>query len=192
VTDFDLAPCREMPTVLFFDPPDNYKAALEACRSCPVRVACFDACMAQPTELEKWHGVWGGTLPSERRDDKVRARRIAECGRPEWSDQPRHPSTLGPVWCEPTSLAAPGRHHRWVHILEPVTERPGEWALVQTYDDALRARNHVRDLRRSVRAGDRVAVRVPPGDWEFRHGRMEDGTHGLWARWLGVGELVAS
>jgi len=38
------------------------KAALDGCKKCPVQDACFDYAL----ETNQKHGIWGGSLPSER------------------------------------------------------------------------------------------------------------------------------
>jgi hypothetical protein len=38
------------------------KAAIEGCRRCPIQEACFTYAL----EHNERHGIWGGSLPSER------------------------------------------------------------------------------------------------------------------------------
>lgn len=52
---------------------ENYTYALRTCEGCPVRLRCLDVGL-QPENLE--HGIYGGTLPVERRQmlGKLRTR----------------------------------------------------------------------------------------------------------------------
>ena len=91
--------CASVDAAVFFG--QDVEAALLVCRDCPVRVECLAECYRAPDKLQVGYGVWGGTLPKERRDP-VEANRIAAEGRPEWNGGPaewkRRPGPL------------PGRH----------------------------------------------------------------------------------
>jgi WhiB family redox-sensing transcriptional regulator len=62
-------PCEKMPSVFF---PEDYsdpelikvvtKTAKALCHSCPIIEECFTYAL----ESNQRHGIWGGTLPSER------------------------------------------------------------------------------------------------------------------------------
>ena len=60
------AACLGFPAEIFYpedSQPESSRQALDICRSCPVRVKCLDAAITR-NETE---GIWGGTLPAERR-----------------------------------------------------------------------------------------------------------------------------
>jgi hypothetical protein len=82
-------------------------------------------------------------------------------------------------WCDPPPQKW-GRGVLWRPLLDEVTQRPGEWALLKTYPSEAQAAEAKRHLKRG-----RVAK--PGGRWEFRKDRIEGqpGAYGLWARWLG-------
>ena len=64
------AACRGMgPDPFFAGRGEAHRAALAVCASCPVRVECGEAAMADPTTV----GVWGGMNDQ----DRERARRGA-------------------------------------------------------------------------------------------------------------------
>jgi hypothetical protein len=65
----------------------------------------------------------------------------------------------------------------WPKRLEPLKERPGEWALVYKSPSTQAARSYADRLKR----GKRYAV--PPG-FEFRGGKS-NGQTGIWARFVG-------
>lgn len=62
-------PCQKIPEVFF---PDDFaekqlreeaiRTARALCSSCPVRMACFEYAIVS----KERHGIWAGTLPSER------------------------------------------------------------------------------------------------------------------------------
>lgn len=62
-------PCQALPEIFF---PEDYtdptvrdsaiKTAKSLCRACPVQLQCFEYAII----AKERHGVWGGTLPSER------------------------------------------------------------------------------------------------------------------------------
>ncbi len=47
--------------------------ALAVCKRCPIRAECLEAALTNGEE----YGVWGGTLPEERADVAVLAKRLA-------------------------------------------------------------------------------------------------------------------
>jgi WhiB family redox-sensing transcriptional regulator len=62
-------PCEWKPELWFPEDIENPKTrqlatteAIKGCRSCPVQEACFDYAL----ESNQKHGIWGGSLPSER------------------------------------------------------------------------------------------------------------------------------
>jgi hypothetical protein len=62
-------PCEWQPELWFpEDLPDPKtreqatKEAVKGCRACPVQAQCFDYAL----ESNQKHGIWGGSLPSER------------------------------------------------------------------------------------------------------------------------------
>ena len=78
-----------------------------------------------------------------------------------------------------------GRPRVWEPLLAPLTEHPGRWAVVRTYEaDYLAATDAAR-----LRSG---RVPLPPGRWEFTSRRTSDGGSELFARFLGVIKSVAS
>lgn len=104
MTWMDEAACDGAPLDWFFAPEGRgqvpagyYDRGLELCRVCPVRVECLRFCFEQrPIECAEV-GVWGGTLPQERKRMNGKRRAafiIAERGRPEWN-RPDHPSRPG-------------------------------------------------------------------------------------------------
>ena len=54
---------RTNPDLFFPQPTDDPGPALAVCATCPVRAECLAAAL----ELGDCEGVWGGTLPEERR-----------------------------------------------------------------------------------------------------------------------------
>jgi len=76
----------------------------------------------------------------------------------------------------------------WAPLLEPLMERPGEWARVRTYRRANPAYQAQKDLTRG--ANQTSKTMVPPGRWEFKSGKLrpDDGLWAIWARYLGPGE----
>lgn len=80
------------------------------------------------------------------------------------------------TWSDPPPQRA-GRGLLWHPLLVEVTEKPGAWALLRTYETVEQARNAVRHLRRRAPR--------PPGRFEFRIGVLEGSVHGrgVWARW---------
>jgi hypothetical protein len=73
----------------------------------------------------------------------------------------------------------------WASALAPLIDRPGDWALVRTYDRKPGAVDIVRSLRQAARGLG--TVRIPPGRWEFTQRRVRPGVDewGVWARYLG-------
>lgn len=58
------AACRDVNIEMFYSgEPDDTRAAIRVCRSCPVRRPCFEAALARGEVF----GVWGGTTERERR-----------------------------------------------------------------------------------------------------------------------------
>lgn len=60
------ASCRTFPSELFFpvDKADYLNApAIDICVQCPVRKKCLDSALRRKEE----YGIWGGTIPSERK-----------------------------------------------------------------------------------------------------------------------------
>ena len=62
-------PCEWKPELWFPEDIENPKTrqlataeAIKGCRACPVQEACFDYAL----ESNQKHGIWGGSLPSER------------------------------------------------------------------------------------------------------------------------------
>lgn len=94
------------------------------------------------------------------------------------------------MWCDPPVRRRRGRPRGrvWAPLLEPVMERPGQWALVRQYPDALRARTAIAGLNQSTRGGGTLVI--PPGRWEFCSRQTEEVTPrwGIWARYLGPEE----
>lgn len=80
-----------------------------------------------------------------------------------------------PRRCEPPrpSKPPPPRQESWADILQSCQD--GLWWLVRRYDQRRTAVTIASHLRVGVKA-------TPPGNWEFRAGRTEDGRYGVWAR----------
>jgi WhiB family redox-sensing transcriptional regulator len=62
-------PCEWKPEYWFPEDIENPKTrqlataeAIKGCRACPVQEACFDYAL----KTNQKHGIWGGSLPSER------------------------------------------------------------------------------------------------------------------------------
>lgn len=85
------------------------------------------------------------------------------------------------TWCNPPTH----RGRLWVELLTPVMDRPGEWALVRSYDRPEAAQQGAKYLRDS--ASGRRRGRVPAGQWEFtsRQVQWDVAEWGVWARWMG-------
>lgn len=49
----------------FPNPGDVVTECLKVCARCPVRRRCLDFAMAAPQRRD--HGIWGGTMPGERK-----------------------------------------------------------------------------------------------------------------------------
>lgn len=67
------ASCLGFPAVIFYPEdikPETSAQALEICRNCPVRLQCLEQALIR-NESE---GIWGGTLPQERRS--IRRKKI--------------------------------------------------------------------------------------------------------------------
>ena len=63
------AACRDLPTEIFFPPPNRQgaadtKKALAVCRSCPVREACLAYALTFPDR--SLPGIWGGETERSR------------------------------------------------------------------------------------------------------------------------------
>ncbi|MFN2608564.1 MAG: hypothetical protein ABR511_11850 [Acidimicrobiales bacterium] len=85
------------------------------------------------------------------------------------------------VWQEP------GRKGRkrtapWAQILEPLQERPGDWAAIATYDGETSAYRVARELRSTTD--------LPPGRWEFAAERQHGGGSRLFARLVATGRVA--
>lgn len=88
--------------------------------------------------------------------------------------------TLTLEWCDP-----PGPAFRWSDLLAPLMERPGQWAMVRTYDranDAYQAANYLRGASNGT-----TRSRVPDGRWVFRSRQVDFDVAewGVWAKYLG-------
>ncbi len=65
----DSVPCESVPHIFF---PEDIQAgsqrkqaiqmAKRLCSECPIQMACFEYALA----AKERHGIWGGTLPSDR------------------------------------------------------------------------------------------------------------------------------
>lgn len=79
------------------------------------------------------------------------------------------------AWCDP-----PEGLHRWSKRLQPVMERPGEWAMVMETQSVTSVRSTVKHFRNGTTV-------IPPGRWVFRTGKspMNAGHWGVWAKYLG-------
>lgn len=83
-------------------------------------------------------------------------------------------------WCDPPELGFAGQNTKagkWIRILEPLMERPGQWARVHVYEKSSQSRNTVSHLKRGIRL-------MPPGRWEFVSRQIDEG-FGVWAKYLG-------
>lgn len=75
----DNAACRGLPTVLFFGPEGEQKAARlvrekkarKVCSACPSRAECLDYALSRPERF----GTWGGLNPDQRSAEKRRRAR---------------------------------------------------------------------------------------------------------------------
>lgn len=63
------APCEDSPEMFYPEDIANQqvrnisiKIAKQTCAECPVKLSCFEFAL----ETNQRHGIWGGTLPSER------------------------------------------------------------------------------------------------------------------------------
>lgn len=81
-----------------------------------------------------------------------------------------------------TRRGGPGQF-KWIPLLTPLMERPGEWAKVDTKRTPLLATAMAYQLRHHERPT--TSVVVPPGRWEFTSRAMDDGTGAIYARYLG-------
>jgi hypothetical protein len=85
----------------------------------------------------------------------------------------------GIVWEDPQDGPGGGQRGRWMTILQPLTEQPGRWARVRTFEAAVTAYQTVSNLSRNRN-------KLPDGRWEFTSRKLPDGTgHGVYARYLG-------
>jgi hypothetical protein len=80
------------------------------------------------------------------------------------------------TWEDPPQ--AKGSKGRWFRLLEPVMERPGQWARVLVQP----GRRHLGSVVTELRGGKYL---IPPGKWEFTSRRMESRETALYARYLG-------
>lgn len=63
--------CRHVQSVNFFpDTGENSDQAKAVCDTCPVKAQCLEHAITFP----EYHGVWGGTTPTERK--QIRGRRM--------------------------------------------------------------------------------------------------------------------
>jgi hypothetical protein len=72
----DRAACRDLPPGRFFPETGEHTKAAEAkqvCASCPVQGPCRDLAVTAAGSLDADHGVFGGTLPTERSPLRGRA-----------------------------------------------------------------------------------------------------------------------
>lgn len=73
-----------------------------------------------------------------------------------------------------------GRGIDWYATLEPLVERPGDWARVRTFSSSGGATNAMARLRERT-----VEIPEPEGTWEFTTRAAEGGRRHLYARYLG-------
>lgn len=86
-------------------------------------------------------------------------------------------SDNGIVWEEPPAPPTSKQKGKWLRLLRPLVEHPGEWARIREYTrgaSAYAARQQLTSPR---------AI-LPPGEWEFA-ARQKDGKGYLYARYLG-------
>ena len=85
------------------------------------------------------------------------------------------------IWMDPPPYRGRGRPTVWVDRLSPLIEHPKRWALVHAYDQLSTAIKAIRRL-------EAKADLRPSGSWEFVARSLEDGTGGVFARYLGPDE----
>ena len=76
----DYALCPEIgPGPFFPQKGENTARARAICADCPVRPECLDYALAVEATLPQaeWHGIFGGTVPGERRAIQERRRSAA-------------------------------------------------------------------------------------------------------------------
>lgn len=78
----------------------------------------------------------------------------------------------------PVNWGRSSRHRSILRELQPLIERPGEWARVRGPIDKTPASNFARCLRKGQAAG------ISPGDFEAT-ARSLNGTYYVWARYVG-------
>lgn len=84
----------------------------------------------------------------------------------------------GIVWEDPPAARSKrGATNKWVTILTPLMDRPGQWARMAVRDSAGLAANQAANLRRNIR--------IPAGRWEFTSRKIDERRHGVYARYLG-------
>lgn len=81
------------------------------------------------------------------------------------------------IWRDP-----PARRTRtgvWEERLAPLIEQPEQWALIRICDTYKQAGG----CAGSLKSGK---LRMPPGRWEVCARTLDDGTGGVFIRWLGL------
>ncbi len=82
----------------------------------------------------------------------------------------------GIVWMDPPPKQAGGG--RWIRRLVPLVDRPMQWALVETCVNANTSGSTAYNVRRGV-------VALPPGKWDATARKLDDGSYGVFVRYLG-------
>lgn len=143
-----------------------------------------------------WRSV--GLTEDEARDLAAKAELDPGDVWPELGGQPAKAAPAaesGIVWCDPPESGGRqgGSRGRWLLLLAPLKERPGEWARVSVSDSPKKAQNSVSGLRQAARseAGRQAGgIHIPAGRWEFAARPLPEDTTkgGVWARYLGDAE----
>lgn len=77
---------------------------------------------------------------------------------------------------EPVSLAGLRPLARNMALVK--RDHPDVWVRIVAYTSGSTAKTTASELRSGKRT-------VPPGNWEFRSGQIEDGRYAVWAKFLG-------
>jgi len=81
----------------------------------------------------------------------------------------------------PSEYHGLGAPRKWMPRLEPLMAEPGRWALVA---EGLKTRLASKIVW-ALRSGEHGTLALPPGRWDATSRKQEDGTHRIYAVYLG-------
>lgn len=85
---------------------------------------------------------------------------------------------MGAVREDPSPSPGPGpQTGPFIELLKVAAGDPGNWYRIRDYPDSLGAARAASALRKK-----RLAARRPPGEWEFKTGKLEGRAYAVYAR----------